>query len=98
MLQTFDGSKTCEQEQAYVMINCDDDGELDVVEKMRSMKGVNEIVKTVGAYDVIAKVTVPSIAALRETIVLKIRRIPQVRMTTTIVCTQSSFLSTYSQG
>lgn len=86
MLQTFEEPKTCVEEQAYVLINCEDGGEHDVKETIRSIDGITEVVHTIGAYDIVAKIATPSVEDLRETIVFKVRQIPKIRMTTTIVC------------
>jgi DNA-binding Lrp family transcriptional regulator len=86
MLQTFEEPKTCVKEVAYVMINCEDGGEQEVKEKIRSIDGITEVIHTIGAYDIVVKIATPSVEELRETIVFKIRQIPKIRTTTTIVC------------
>jgi DNA-binding Lrp family transcriptional regulator len=82
-----------ESQQAYVMINCEDGAQEYVLEELKSIECIKEMTTTVGSYDIVTKITVPSVEALRETIEFKIRRIQKVRTTTTIVCEQSkSFL------
>ncbi len=82
-----------ESQQAYVMINCEDGAQEYVVEELKSIKCVKEMITTVGPYDIVTKIAVPSVDALRETIEFKIRKIQKVRTTTTIICEQSkSFL------
>jgi DNA-binding Lrp family transcriptional regulator len=82
-----------ESQQAYVMINCEDGAQEYVIEELKSIKSVKEMITTVGPYDIVTKIAVPSVDALRETIEFKIRRIQKVRTTTTIICEQSkSFL------
>lgn len=84
----------CEYQQAYVMINCEDGAQEYVMEELKSIKYVREMYTTIGPYDIVTKIAVPSIEALRETIEFKIRRISQVRTTTTIICEQTkSFLN-----
>lgn len=83
-----------ESQQAYVMINCEDGAQEHVMEELKSIKCIKEMATTVGSYDIVTKIAVPSICALRETIEFKIRRIQKVRTTTTIICEQSkSFLN-----
>jgi len=83
-----------ESQQAYVMINCEDGAQKYVMEKLKSIKCIKEMATTVGSYDIVTKIAVPSIEALRETIAFKIRRIQKVRTTTTIICEQpKSFLN-----
>ena len=81
-----------EPQQAYVMINCEDGALEYVMEELKSIKCVKELATTVGPYDIVTKIAVPSIEALRETISLKIRTIQKVRTTTTIICEQSTSL------
>ncbi len=70
------------------MVTCETGYEQDVGEKLRSLKGVKETAGTIGSYDIIAKLEVSSVEALRELISLRIRTIEKVRTTTTIVCGQ----------
>ena len=82
-----------DSQQAYIMINCEDGAQEYVLEELKSIKCVKEMSTTIGPYDIITKIAVPSIDALRETIEFKIRRIHKVRTTTTIICEHSkSFL------
>ena len=81
-----------EYHQAYVMINCEDGAQEYVIEELKSIKCVKEMSTTIGSYDIVTKIAVPSIDALRETIELKIRRIKKVRTTTTIICEHSKSL------
>ena len=73
-------------QEAYVMINCEDGAQEYVMEELGSIKGVKEMTTTVGSYDIVTKIVVPSIEVLRETIESKIRKIHKVRTTTTIIC------------
>ncbi|MGI0027862.1 MAG: Lrp/AsnC ligand binding domain-containing protein [Nitrosopumilaceae archaeon] len=82
----------CEFQQAYVMINCEDGAQEYVMEELKSIKCIKEMTTTVGPYDIVTKITVPSISVLRETIEFKIRRIQKVRTTTTIICEKSTSL------
>ena len=80
-------------QEAYVMINCEDGAQEYVMEELKSIKFLKEMATTIGPYDIVTKIVVPSIEALRETIESKIRKIQKVRTTTTIICEQSkSFL------
>jgi DNA-binding Lrp family transcriptional regulator len=64
------------------------------MEELKSIKCIKEMTTTVGPYDIVTKIAVPSIETLREIIAFKIRRIQKVRTTTTIICEQSkSFLN-----
>ena len=86
MLQSLDQPKQKTLERAYVMITCESDCEQFVAEQLRSLDGVKEIAGTVGSYDLVTKIEVPTTEALRELITSGIRKISKVRTTTTIVC------------
>lgn len=75
-----------EPEHAYVMINCEDGSESYVIEQLKALDGVREVTSTVGPYDIIVRLEVLSTDTLKEVITSKIRKISQVRSTTTIVC------------
>lgn len=75
-----------EPERAYVMINCEDGSESYVIEQLKALDGVREVASTIGPYDIIIGLEVLSTDTLKEVITSKIRKISQVRSTTTIVC------------
>ena len=91
MLRIPDGLEY-ESQQVYVMINCEDGAQEYVMEELKSIKCLKEMTTTVGPYDIVTKIAVPSTEALRETIEFKIRRIQKVRTTTTIICELSTSL------
>jgi len=70
---------------AYVLINCDLGFEKDVIENLKEFESVNEVHGTYGAYDLITKVENIDQDKLRETIIWKIRKIPRVRSTLTLM-------------
>lgn len=74
-------------EIAYVMINCETGCETSVLEKIRELIEIKEIKSTVGNYDIILKIESESTEQLRDLISMKIRRIPQILATTTLLCT-----------
>ncbi len=72
--------------QAYVMINCENGFEESIIERLKEIRGVKEVLGTYGNYDIVAKVESSSLEELRETVVLKIRRLKNIRCTTTLLC------------
>ena len=79
-------SDKSETEIAYVMVNCETGMEPKVMEELRAIEEVKEIRYTFGSYDIVTKVEVSSVEALREIITLRIRKIEQIRTTTTLIC------------
>ncbi len=70
---------------AFVLINCELGSEESVISELKSIDGVNEVHGTFGAYDVLAKVESDQVEKLRETITWKIRKIPKIRSTLTLM-------------
>ena len=70
---------------AYVLINCELGAEEFVISELNSIVGVVEVHGTFGAYDILAKVQSDQVEALRETITWKIRKIPKIRSTLTLM-------------
>lgn len=70
---------------AYVLINCDLGSEESVISELKSIEGVAEVHGIFGAYDILAKVTSKQVETLRETITWKIRKIPKIRSTLTLM-------------
>ncbi len=70
---------------AFVLINCELGSEEDVISELKSIEGVKEVHGTFGAYDVLAKVQSDQVEKLRETITWKIRKIPKIRSTLTLM-------------
>ncbi len=69
----------------YVLINCELGSEEAVISELNSIEGVKEVHGTFGAYDILAKVESDQVEKLRETITWKIRKIPKIRSTLTLM-------------
>ncbi|MDH3278361.1 MAG: Lrp/AsnC ligand binding domain-containing protein [Nitrosopumilus sp.] len=69
----------------YVLINCELGSEESVIYELKSIDGVSEVHGTFGAYDILAKVTSEQVEKLREIITWKIRKIPKIRSTLTLM-------------
>ena len=70
---------------AYVLINCDLGSEEGIIKETKGLEGVKEAEGTYGVYDVIAKVESDNMEALKDIITWKIRRMPKVRSTVTLI-------------
>ena len=70
---------------AYVLVNCELGSEEAVISELKSIEGVKDVHGTFGAYDILAKVESDQVEALREVITWKIRRIPKIRSTLTLM-------------
>ncbi len=72
-------------ETAYVLVNCDLGTEDAIMENLKHIDSVKEVLGTFGAYDIIAKVENPDKDKLRESITWNIRRLVPVRSTLTLM-------------
>lgn len=71
--------------EAYVLINCSLGNEDTIIESVKGISGISEVHGTFGAYDVIAKVSGNDTVHMREIITEKIRKIPEVRSTLSLI-------------
>lgn len=70
---------------AFVMINCEAGHENDVVEQLRSVRGVKEALRTHGPHDILSSIEAPTVESLISIIEKDIRKTPHVKSTTTLV-------------
>jgi DNA-binding Lrp family transcriptional regulator len=71
--------------KAYVLINVESGYEVEVVEELRSIEGVEEAYYSYGVYDVITKVSADSMESLKEMVTKKVRGLNRVRSTLTLI-------------
>lgn len=79
------------QTKAYLMINCKMDSETGVLEKLRSLDLVKEAEITIGRHDILVLLEADSVEQLRDIITMKIRKIPEIYSTTTLMCLGISY-------
>jgi len=70
---------------AFVLLNCDLGSEEAIIQQLKGLEGVKEVLGIFGAYDILAKVESDTIVKLRETITWKIRQIGKIRSTLTLM-------------
>lgn len=76
------------EESAYIMINCEFGSEGSVIEQLKSIPGVEEVLGVFGNYDIMVKAQASSVESLRDIIAFQIRKIPKIDTTTTIMCSK----------
>ena len=72
-------------ETTCVMINCESGSEGRIIDEIREIHGVKECVRTTGPHDILAIIESRTVESLKEIIENKIRKIPNVHATTTLV-------------
>ena len=71
--------------KAYVLINTDPEVEEEFIQHLKVIDGVTEATSVYGIYDFVAKVEATSMERVKEVITWKIRRLKNVKATTTLV-------------
>ena len=61
-------------ESAYIMINCEFGAESSVIEQLKSIPSIKEVLGVFGNYDVLVKIQAPSAESLRNIITFQIRK------------------------
>lgn len=71
--------------KAYVLISAELGAEENLVQKLKSTENVKEAYFVYGVYDVIAVVEAVGMNELKQTIASKIRSLPEVKSTLTMI-------------
>lgn len=74
-----------EMPSAIVLINAEIGSEEEVFNEISKVEGVKEAYIVYGVYDIIAKIEAESMEKLKETIANRIRKLPKVRSTLTMI-------------
>jgi len=78
--------------KAIVLINTDIGAEEEVLNQLSNLEGVEEAYIVYGVYDIVAKVEAETTEKLKEIVTSKIRKIPKVRSTLTMVIVETRVL------
>lgn len=70
---------------AFVLINVEPGAEEDLLKELRKVEGVLEAHRVYGVYDTVVKIEAESTEKLKEVLTWKIRRLPHVRSTLTMI-------------
>ena len=71
--------------QAFIAIHCETGRENPIIRKLMETKGISEVTGTLGLYDIIAKVEAADSRELENIITQKVRKIPYVLTTMTLM-------------
>lgn len=72
MYEEFDTPSSHDMATAHIVIKCKPDYLKDVIEQLRSIEGVVEVLEVIGEYDVLAKIEATSSESLKRIIKWKI--------------------------
>ncbi|KFM18761.1 putative homocitrate synthase protein [Marine Group I thaumarchaeote SCGC AAA799-P11] len=73
----------------YVMITCDVGFEEPVINQLKTIEGIKEVIGVIGTYDIIIKLESSDLENLKNTIPSKIRKIQNIRTTLTLAVIES---------
>lgn len=73
--------------KAYLVINCEYDSERQVLDEIRTLPEIKEATLTISRHDILVIIQTSSADELIDIISYKIRTIPKIQCTTTLVCT-----------
>lgn len=76
---------------AYVLITCESGAEDYVVSSLKSIESVKMATGVFGTYDVLSKIEAQTENVLRDVITKKIRKIPRIRATYTLISDDNAF-------
>jgi DNA-binding Lrp family transcriptional regulator len=88
MQKTVESTGMRYAESAYMLVNCELGSEVSIIEQLKLIPGIKEAWGVFGNYDIIVKIEAQSIESLREIVTFKIRKIPKIYYTTTIMCSK----------
>jgi DNA-binding Lrp family transcriptional regulator len=75
---------------AFIMMNVEVGTDRDVVNRLRTMKGVKEVYEVYAVYDIVALVEAATMVELNELVNSEIRKIGSVTSTNTIIAEKFS--------
>ncbi|MCP8312829.1 MAG: Lrp/AsnC ligand binding domain-containing protein [archaeon] len=70
---------------AFVLLNVEPGSEEELIKDLRKVEGVREAHRVYGVYDTVVKVEAESTEKLKEVLTWKIRRLPHVKSTLTMI-------------
>ncbi|KER05861.1 putative homocitrate synthase protein [Marine Group I thaumarchaeote SCGC AAA799-E16] len=73
----------------YVMITCDVGFEEPVINQLKTIEGIKEVIGVIGTYDIIIKLESSDLENLKNIIPSKIRKIQNIRTTLTLSVIES---------
>ncbi len=73
---------------AFVLIGVEAGSEAGVISQLNSMDNVKDVYPVYGVYDIVAKIEAKSEKELKETITYKLRGLPKIKSTQTLMVSE----------
>jgi len=77
-------------ETAYVLVSCDLGFDAEIIEELKHISDVKEVLGIFGAYDILVKLESANVENLRDVITWKIRKLNRVRSTLTLIVAEKN--------
>jgi DNA-binding Lrp family transcriptional regulator len=74
-----------EMPKAFVLINVESGSEDEVLKELKGIEGVEEAYFSYGVYDIITKIKAETMEQLKEMVTRRVRTLPKVRSTLTLI-------------
>jgi DNA-binding Lrp family transcriptional regulator len=71
--------------KAFVLVNVESGFEDEILRELRGIDGVQEAYFSYGVYDIISKIKADTMEKLKEMVTKRIRSLPKVRSTLTLI-------------
>jgi len=78
--------------KAYILLSCESGSDNYIISNLKTIETVREAYGTLGTFDVIAKLESDSEDKLKEIITKKIRKVPKIRATLTLMAYEKNIL------
>ena len=75
---------------AYVLVSCDLGFDAEMIDEIKQIEDVKEVLGIFGAYDILVKVESANAEILKDTITWKIRKLNRVRSTLTLMVAEKN--------
>ena len=75
---------------AYVLVTCDLGFDAEIIDEIKQLEDVKEVLGIFGAYDILVKVESANVENLKDAITWKIRKINRVRSTLTLMVAEKN--------
>ena len=74
----------------YVLVTCDLGFDAEIIDEIKQLEDVKEVLGIFGAYDILVKVESANVENLKDTITWKIRKLNRVRSTLTLMVAEKN--------
>ena len=71
---------------AYLLVSCDDDKRINTITQIKQVEGFKEVMETSGAWEIIAKIEMPTSDNLQKHVLDKLKKVLSMRSYIVLHC------------